>query len=71
MKLFIMFCHDDFPNIEIYCIDRYAAVITESQAADYFDQVEDDVDNEDDVEGNDQQELPQIKIVISQTVLLD
>ena len=61
MKLCIVFRHDDFPNIEIYCAERYAAVVTEGSAADYFDQIEGDTVDGEGGEDNDLQELPTIR----------
>ena len=28
-KMYIVFCYDDFPNTEIYCVERYANVVKE------------------------------------------
>ena len=36
-----MFRHDDFPNMNLHCVERYANVETEGVAADYFDPAED------------------------------
>ena len=56
----IIFRHDDFPNIELYCVDRYAMVIKEGSPADYFYQVEDDGEEPNDIEVDAQQKLPQV-----------
>ena len=61
MKHCIVFCHDDFPNIEVQCVGQYTNVTTEGLTADYFDQVGDEEADTNDSKCGDQQELPQIE----------
>ena len=39
-KLCIVFRHDDFPNIELHCTERYANVLEEGAEPDFFEAVE-------------------------------
>lgn len=62
LKCCIVFCHDDFPNIELHCVEWYTTVIEEGLPIDYFDQVEAEGNtNEEANDMNTEKEVPVIQ----------
>ena len=53
----IFFCHDDFPNIDLYAVNRYISIVEEGWSTDYFN----GEDTDEAVEGEENNKGPEIE----------